>query len=73
MSPTVDAFCADDGRAFSVRVDTEGQLRDAVAQALEFDGLAFIECTIDKDDCSKDLLEWGSRVAHANGRAYVEL
>ena len=24
--------------------------------------LAFIECIIHRDDCSKELLEWGSRV-----------
>ena len=27
--------------------------------------LAFIECMIHRDDCSKELLEWGSRVQGA--------
>ena len=30
--------------------------------------LAFIEVCVDKDDCSRELLEWGSRVAACNGR-----
>ncbi len=30
--------------------------------------LCFIECVVHKDDCSKELLEWGSRVATANSR-----
>lgn len=38
-------------------------------QALERkDALNFIECILDRDDCSKELLEWGSRVASANSR-----
>ena len=31
------------------------------------DGLALIEVMIDRDDCSKDLLEWGRHVAANNG------
>ena len=30
--------------------------------------LCFIEAVIDRDDCSSELLEWGSRVAAANAR-----
>jgi len=56
-----------------VRCDTEGELIEAIAKAKAHDGLAFIELTIDKDDCSKLLLEWGARVSAANGRAFVEL
>lgn len=33
-----------------------------------FGRLCFIECVVHKDDCSKELLEWGSRVATANSR-----
>jgi TPP-dependent 2-oxoacid decarboxylase len=46
---------------------------EAVGRATAHSGVAFIEVIVDKDDCSKELLEWGSRVANANGRAYVEL
>eukprot|EP00122_Pirum_gemmata_P016997 Pgem_evm1s15904 len=37
------------------------------------DKMIFIECCIAQDDCSKQLLAWGTRVAHANSRAYQEL
>ena len=30
--------------------------------------LCFIECFVHRDDCSKELLEWGARVASANSR-----
>ena len=30
--------------------------------------LCFIEAFVHRDDCSKELLEWGSRVAAANSR-----
>lgn len=69
----IESFNADDGKAFTTRCKTEGELVEAIAKAKAHKGLAFIELIIDKDDCSKQLLEWGSRVATANGRAYVEL
>lgn len=69
----IEAFNAEDGKAFTARCDTEGELAAAVTQAQAHKGVAFLELTIDKDDCSKELLEWGSRVANANGRPYVEL
>lgn len=56
-----------------MRCDTEEELLKALEVAKAHDGLAFIELTIDKDDCSKQLLEWGARVSAANGRSFVEL
>lgn len=42
---------------------------EAIATAQkEKDSFCFIEVIIHKDDTSKELLEWGSRVAHANSR-----
>jgi pyruvate decarboxylase len=32
------------------------------------DCLCFLECILHKDDTSKELLEWGSRVSAANSR-----
>lgn len=71
--PSSDSFAAGEGNAFTVRCDTEEDLLKALDAAKAHKGLAFIELTIDKDDCSKQLLEWGSRVSAANGRAFVEL
>ena len=55
---------------FAVRCRTERELDAALEEAKKReDALCFIEVIVDKDDCSKELLEWGSRVAAANGRA----
>jgi pyruvate decarboxylase len=53
-----------------VQVKTEEDLARAikVASEEEKDSLCFIEVFIHRDDCSKELLEWGSRVATANSR-----
>lgn len=63
----VDCFKRGGGEAFTARVNTEGELTEAITTALTCRGPSLIEVTIDKDDCSKELLEWGSRVAHING------
>ncbi|WOO43052.1 thiamine pyrophosphate-binding protein [Rubellicoccus peritrichatus] len=64
----IDVFNAEDGKGWGVRVSTEGELDAAIAKALAHTGgPSLIELTIDRDDCSKELLEWGSRVAAVNG------
>jgi TPP-dependent 2-oxoacid decarboxylase len=57
---------AQPGRAWRVR--TEGELDRALAEALAHDGPCLVECLLDRDDCSRELLEWGRRVATANAR-----
>lgn len=47
---------------------TERELSEAIESALQHDGLALIEVQIDRDDCSKNLLQWGGHVAKNNGR-----
>lgn len=57
------------GRVWTAKANTERQLEEALATAkATTDKLCFIEVFVDKDDCSKELLEWGSRVAAANSR-----
>eukprot|EP00187_Rhodella_violacea_P014686 CAMPEP_0184716956 /NCGR_PEP_ID=MMETSP0314-20130426/6534_1 /TAXON_ID=38298 /ORGANISM="Rhodella maculata, Strain CCMP 736" /LENGTH=592 /DNA_ID=CAMNT_0027180449 /DNA_START=56 /DNA_END=1834 /DNA_ORIENTATION=+ len=69
----VETFSAGEGHAKAVRVDTEHELSTALKEAVQHtDGLYFIECTLDKDDCTAELLEWGARVASANGRPHKE-
>lgn len=48
----------------------EEDLIEAIETATgpEKDSLCFIEVLLHKDDTSKELLAWGSRVAAANGR-----
>jgi len=69
----VDVFNADEGNGWSARVRTEGELDKAVKQALSHEGLSLIEVMIDRDDCSKELLEWGSRVSANNGRPPINI
>jgi pyruvate decarboxylase len=56
---------------FVARVQTEGEFAAALSAALSAEHaqhLAFIEVVIDTDDVSKELLEFGARVAAANSR-----
>ena len=66
----IDVFNAGEGKGWSSRVNTEGELEDAIDRALSNKGgPSLIEVVLDRDDCSKELLEWGSRVAANNSRA----
>jgi pyruvate decarboxylase len=59
-----------DAKLLTARATTEAELVAAIEAAKAApDHLAFIEFVVDRDDCSRELLEWGSRVAAANGRA----
>ena len=69
----VQVFNAGQGNGWSSRVKTVGKLAEAIKQAEAHQGLALIECVIDRDDCTKELLEWGSRVAEANSRPPQDL
>lgn len=54
--------------AIGVKATTNQQLVDALNMAENFEGVALIECCIGRDDCTSNLLIWGSKVAHSNGR-----
>lgn len=66
----VDAFHNGEGNCWTTKVKTEEELEEAiaVAQGEKKDCLCFIECIVHRDDTSKELLEWGSRVSAANSR-----
>jgi pyruvate decarboxylase len=65
----VQAFNAEDGRGRGIRATNGGELADAIKVALaNHDGPTLIECVIDRDDCSSDLISWGRMVAAANAR-----
>ena len=64
----VQVFNAADGNGWSGKAATEGELDEAIKTAKSHNGPAFIEVLIDRDDCSKNLLVWGSHVAKNNGR-----
>jgi len=65
----MEVFNADDGKGLGLRAATTGELDQAIDRALAHDGPCLIEVPIDPHDCSRELREWGSRVAVANGRA----
>ena len=64
----VSAFNGADGNGWGSCVRNEGEAQDAIEKALTHDGLSVIEVVLDKDDCSRDLLEWGTRVCASNTR-----
>jgi indolepyruvate decarboxylase len=47
-------------------VRTEGELVAAMEKAETFQGLTFIEVILDRTDCNKALLGWGTAVADYN-------
>lgn len=67
----VDAIHNGEGKCWTAKVRCEAELKEAIATALgsKKDCLCFIEVVVHKDDTSKELLEWGSRVSAANSRA----
>ncbi|XP_078159531.1 pyruvate decarboxylase 2-like [Carex rostrata] len=66
----VDAIHNGEGKCWTTKVTCEEELTDAIETALgpKQDCLCFIEVILHKDDTSKELLEWGSRVSAANSR-----
>ncbi|VFQ89323.1 unnamed protein product [Cuscuta campestris] len=66
----VDAIHNGDGNCWTTKVRFEDELVEAIKTATEEkkDSLCFIEVIAHKDDTSKELLEWGSRVSAANSR-----
>ncbi|KAL3622756.1 Pyruvate decarboxylase 3 [Castilleja foliolosa] len=66
----VDAICNDEGNCWTTKVRCEEELIEAIETAVgpKKDCLCFIEVVAHKDDTSKELLEWGSRVSAANSR-----
>jgi len=61
-------FNAKDGHGLGLKAATAGELDGAIDQALAHDGPVMIEVAIARDDCSKNLLEWGAHVAKNNSR-----
>ncbi|XP_068644203.1 pyruvate decarboxylase 1-like [Aristolochia californica] len=66
----VDAIHNGEGKCWTTKVQYEEELKEAIATATgkKKDCLCFIEVIVHKDDTSKELLEWGSRVSAANSR-----
>jgi TPP-dependent 2-oxoacid decarboxylase len=65
----INVFNANDGKGLGLKVRTAGDLTTAISKAIAHQGgPVLIECPLLRDDCSKELAEWGSHVAKANAR-----
>lgn len=66
----IDSFANGQGKCWTRKAKTEEDLVEAIAiaQGEKADHLCFIEVIVHKDDTSRELLEWGSRVSAANSR-----
>jgi len=64
----IDTFSRGRKGIMSATVSTINELNAAIEKAQKNNNLCFIEVILDKDDCNKNLLEWGSRVANYNSR-----
>lgn len=62
----IDVFKGKGGRGWGCVVKTEAELLKAIAKAKRFNGLSFIEVLLDREDCNKNLLSWGTAVANYN-------
>jgi len=66
------AWNADDGHGLGLKATTGAELAQAIETAHRHEGgPVLIECQIAHDDCSPQLLKWGTRVALANERPPV--
>jgi len=60
------------GRALGLEAHTVGQLSEAISRAISHtEGPTLIECSLHRDDCSRELITWGHFVASSNARPQV--
>nr|5NPU_A Chain A, ANC27 [synthetic construct]5NPU_B Chain B, ANC27 [synthetic construct]5NPU_C Chain C, ANC27 [synthetic construct]5NPU_D Chain D, ANC27 [synthetic construct] len=65
----MEVFNAEDGKGLGLKATTGGELAEAIKKALAHrEGPTLIECVIDRDDCTPELVTWGKKVATANAR-----
>jgi TPP-dependent 2-oxoacid decarboxylase len=65
----IEVFNAGGGHGKGNRVTTAGELAEVVKKAAaNTGGPTLIECVIDRDDRTRELISWATQVAKANGR-----
>lgn len=64
----VSTFNNTTGNGLGLKAGTCGELTLALEKAEQHEGVCLIECALNRDDCTEQLLRWGSTVAKANGR-----
>ncbi len=65
----IEAFNAGEGHAKGYRATNGGELAEAITKAAtNTKGPTLIECVIDRDECTRELIRWGHQVAATNAR-----
>jgi pyruvate decarboxylase/indolepyruvate decarboxylase len=64
----ISVFNSNDGNGLGLKVTTSSELSNAIKKARDHEGPVLIECQISHDDCTPQLLKWGTKVAKANNR-----
>ncbi|NVN43021.1 alpha-keto acid decarboxylase family protein [Asaia siamensis] len=68
----INVFNASVGHGLGLRANTAGELAEAIGKAKQNRrGPTLIECTLDREDCTDDLVRWGKEVAKTNARPPV--
>ncbi|KAI5307411.1 hypothetical protein KEM56_000011 [Ascosphaera pollenicola] len=68
-SAIIETFNNGTGHGKGWKAKTAGELTAAIKAAKEHrKGPSLIECVIDRDDCSKELITWGHLVSQANAK-----
>ncbi|WP_438382667.1 thiamine pyrophosphate-binding protein [Asaia sp. BMEF1] len=68
----IDVFNAGEGHGLGLKAHTSGELAEAIAKARQNRrGPTLIECSLDREDCTEDLVRWGSKVGKTNARPPV--
>lgn len=68
----IEVLNAGDGHGLGLTAKTGGELAESIEKAkVHKGGAVLIECQIDHEDCSRELLEWGTKVGIANHRPPV--
>jgi len=65
----MEVFNAGEGHGLGLKAGTGAELEAAIAKAkANTRGPTLIECTLDREDCTEELVRWGKKVAAANSR-----
>lgn len=68
----IDVFNAGEGHGLGLKAGTADELAEAITKARHNRrGPTLIECSLDREDCTDDLVNWGREVGKTNARPPV--
>ena len=65
---TAEASRNQNSRAIGIVVKTNEEFHKAMLFADTFDGLCLIQCELDREDSTEELIRFGKKVSKSNGR-----